>query len=75
MTRKFCKNRARDDRGNYIGKIPFFFSFGGRKPPPLSDQGEIWRGGADLWSAPPRQIHLDRCNVSPLRGEKPKNRP
>ena len=34
----FYKNRARDPplRGNYIGKIPIFFSFWGRKPPPLN---------------------------------------
>ena len=37
ITYKFCKNRARDMplKGNYIGKIPIFFSFVGRKPPPL----------------------------------------
>jgi len=30
----FVKNHARDPplKGNYIGKIPIFFSFGGRKP-------------------------------------------
>jgi len=40
------KNRARDPplRSNYIGKIPIFFSFGGRKPLPLN--GQIWQGGA-----------------------------
>jgi len=41
--RKFCKNRARDPplRGSYSGKNPNFISFGGRKPTPLADQGEI----------------------------------
>jgi len=55
---------------NYIGKIPNFQSFEGRKPNPhpVADQGEIW--GPLL----PAKFHLDRCNVSPLRGEKPKNR-
>ena len=37
---KFCKNRARTTRLlgaiNYIGKILNFYSFGGRKPTPLS---------------------------------------
>ena len=39
------KNRTRDPpiRGNYIGKIPFFFSFGAVNPHPWADQGEIWQ--------------------------------
>jgi len=63
----FVKNRARDPplRGNYIGKIPIFSVLGVLNPHPWTNQGEIWQGGADL----------DRCNVSPLWGEKPKNRP
>ena len=40
---KYCKNRARDSpiRGNYIGKIPFFFVFGAVNRHPWDDQGEI----------------------------------
>ena len=34
--------------------------------------GEVWRGGG---SPPPRQISPHRCNLSPLRGEKPQNWP
>jgi len=36
---------------------------------------EIWHGGGDLGSPPPCQISPHRCNVLPLRGEKPQNRP
>jgi len=42
--------------GNYIGKFQFFSVFGAVNPHPWTDQGEIWRGGADVWSAPPCQI-------------------
>jgi len=31
--------------------------------------GEIWHGGGHA------KFHPHRCNVSPLRGEKPQNRP
>jgi len=70
---KFCKNRARDLplRGNYIDKIPIFSVLGAVNPHPWTDQGGIWHEGADLHA----KFHLDRCNVSPLRGEKPQNRP
>ena len=34
--------------GNYIGKIPIFFSFGAVNPHPWTDQGQIWQWGADL---------------------------
>ena len=37
-----------------------------------TDWGEIWRGGGPLLEA---IFHANRCNVSPLRGEKPQNRP
>jgi len=41
-----------------------------------TDGGEIWRGGGDLRRGPLHaKFHPHRCNVSPLRGEKPQNRP
>jgi len=36
-----------------------------------TDGGEIWHGGGDLHA----KFHTHWCNVSPLRGEKPQNRP
>jgi len=67
------KNSARDPplRGNYTGKIPIFSVLGAVNPHPWTDQGEIWHG-VELLQA---KFHLDRCSVSPLRGEKPENRP
>ena len=38
--------------------------------PVLSIGGEIWHGGGDR-----AKFHPHRCNVSPLRGENPQNRP
>ena len=79
---KFCENRARDTplQGVYIphfGKIWVKFSILGLLHPcRCTDGGEIWQGGGDRrWSPPPCQISPHRCNVSPLRGEKPQNRP
>ena len=45
-----------------------------------TDGGEIWHGGGDLEEGTFNPLlrvkfHLHRCNVSPLRGEKPQNRP
>jgi len=37
-----------------------------------SDSGEIWHGRGPLLHA---KFHPHRCNVSPLRDEKPQNRP
>jgi len=37
-----------------------------------TDWSEIWHGGGNLLRA---KFHPHRCNVSPLRGEKPQNRP
>jgi len=48
-------------------KFQFFSVLGAVNPHPWIDQGEIWHGGA-------AKFHLDRCSVSPLRGEKPENR-
>ena len=54
------------------------FSILGARAPPLCRWGEIRCGGVDLWLNP-RQISpvtpINRCNVSPLRGENPQNRP
>jgi len=44
-----------------------FFQFWGRKPPPL-DRSRWRRTVGPLL---PAKFHLDRCNVSPLRGENP----
>ena len=60
-------------------KFEFFSVLGAVNPHPWTDQGQIWQGGADLWRwtyGPllPAKFDLDRCNVSPLRGEKPQNR-
>jgi len=46
-------------------KFQFLLSFGAVNPHPWADQGEILLA----------KFHLDRCNVLPLRGEKPKNLP
>ena len=71
---KFCENRARDTplRGVYIPdfgqiwvKIPIL---GVLHPCRCTNGGEIWHGGDGKF-----QPH--RCNVSPLRGEKPQHRP
>ena len=73
---KFCENRARDTplRGVYIphfGQIWVKISIlGVLHPCRCTDGGEIWHGGGDRRSPPSH-----RCNVSPLRGEKPQNRP
>jgi len=53
-------------------------SFGNPIPLSLHRWGEIWQGGGDLQSPPPllrAKFHPHRCNVSPLRGDKPQNRP
>ena len=82
---KFCENRARDTplRGVYIphfGQIWVKISIlGVLHPSRFTDWGEIWRGGGDLRSPQGPLLHAKfyphRCNVSPLRGEKPQNRP
>ena len=51
-------------------KYQIFKVFWAVNPNPWAYQGEILQGGAAL---PPAKFHLDRFNVSPLRGEKPKN--
>jgi len=54
-------------------------SFGVIHPCCCTDWGEIWHGGGDLrYHCGPllrAKFHPNRCNVSPLRGEKPQNRP
>jgi len=40
-----------------------------------TDGGEIWHGGGDQGPLLRAKFHPHRCNVSPLRGEKPQNRP
>ena len=47
------------------------FSFGVLHPCHCTDGSEIWHGGGDLRA----KFHPHRCNVSPLRGEKPQNWP
>jgi len=47
-------------------------SFLGAKTRRCTDGGEIWQGGGALLHA---KFHPHRCSVSPLRGEKPQNRP
>ena len=37
--------------------------------------GEIWQGGGTFGPPLHAKFHPHRCNVSPLRGEKPQNRP
>ena len=46
------------------------FNFGVLHPCRSTDGGEIWHGGGDL-----AKFHPHQCNVSPLRGVKPQNRP
>ena len=82
MRYKFCKsceNRARDTplRGVYIpdfGQIWVKISIlGVLHPCRCTDGGEIWHGGfSPLLRA---KFHPHRCNVSPLRGEKPQHWP
>jgi len=68
---KFCENRARNTflRGVYI---PHFVQISVKNlvlgvlyPNRCTDGGEIWHA----------KFHPHRYNVSPLRGEKPRNRP
>jgi len=76
---KFCENRARDTPlwGVYI---PHFGQIWVKKisilgvlhPCRCTGGGEIWHGGDLLL---PAKFHPHRCNMSPLRGEKPQNRP
>ena len=68
---KFCKSHARDPplRGNNIRNIPNFQSFGALNPQPEAINVKCGREERSS------KFHLDRCNVSPLRGEKLKNRP
>ena len=40
-----------------------------------TDGGDIWHGGGDHRSPPPCQMSPHRCNVLPLRGEKPQKWP
>ena len=75
---KSCENRARDTplQGVYI---PHFDQMSVKisvlvvlYPYRCTDEGGIWHGGGDLVRA---KSHPNRCDVSPLRGEKPQNRP
>ena len=50
-----------------------FFSFGGRNTIPEPIKVEFGREEQTYGSLLPAKFHLDRCNMSPLRGEKPKN--
>jgi len=82
---KFCENRARDTplRGVHIpdfGQIGVKISIlGVLHPCRCTDGGEIWLAGGDPPNLACRtghaKFHPHRCNVSPLRGEKPQNRP
>ena len=54
-------------------KFDFFFSFGGRKPPPLTDQDQIWQWGADLTS--PCQIWPWSVQRVATAGRKTPNQP
>ena len=75
---KFCKNLARDPplRGNYIGKIRIFFSFGGRKPPPLnrSRSNLAGRSGPTVPSSLPNMT-LIGATCHPCGAKKTQNRP
>ena len=74
---KFCENPARGTHlpGVYIphfDQISVKISvFGLLYPNRCTYWGEIWRGGG----TEDAKFHPNRCNVSPLRGEKPQNRP
>jgi len=78
---KFCENRARYTplRGVYIpdfGQTRVKISIlGVLHPCRCTDGGEIWHGGEDLRSLLHAKFHPHRCNVSPLRGEKPQHWP
>ena len=67
LSYKFCKNRARTRPLLIIilVKFQFFQFFLGRKPPPLSRSR--WNSAG---RSVPAKFHLDRWNVSPLRGAK-----
>ena len=74
---KFCANRGRDTPlwGVYI---PHFDEISVKisvlrvlYPCRCTDGGEISHGGGDLRA----KFHPSWCNVSPLQGEKPQNRP
>ena len=77
----FCENRARDTplRGVYIpdfGQIWVKISIlGVLHPCRCTDGGEIWHGGRDWSPLLHAKFHPHRCNVSPLRAEKPQNWP
>jgi len=75
---KFYENRARDTP-LWCVSIPYFDEIsvkisvlGLLHPNCCTDWGEIWHGWGGLLHA---KCHPNRCNVSPLRGEKPQNRP
>ena len=85
---KLCRLRTRINSVNFVrivqvtrplGAIIYilvkfhFLSFGGRKPTPLSRSR--WNLTGRSRSSIPAKFHIERCNVSPLRGENPKNRP
>ena len=61
--------------GVYIAKFgknfSKIFSYWDPIPLLLYQWGEIWHGGVDLHA----KFDTHRCNVSPLRGKKPQNRP
>jgi len=82
---KFYENRARDTPLRGVS-IPRFDQIsvkisvlGLLYPNSCTDWGEIWHGGGHPpVPSPPllrAKFHHNRCNVSPLRGEKPQNRP
>jgi len=41
----------------------------------VAPTGEIWHGGGDFGSVLCAKFQPHRCNVSPMRGEKPQTRP
>jgi len=54
-------------------KFEFFSVLGAVNPHPSTDQGQICQG--PLLPILPAKFDLDRCNMSPLWGEKPQNQP
>ena len=68
---KFCENRARDTPlqgrlySRFWSNLSKNFNFGGPTPLSLHLVGPLLRA----------KFHPHRCNVSPLQGEKPQNRP
>ena len=71
---KFCEN-CENLYSTFWSNLSKNFNFGVLHPCRCTDGGEIWHGGGDLRSPPLAKFHPHQYNVSPLRGEKPKNRP